>query len=124
MQDARNSAPKLRIAADPMYQLLREGCITEFNAKKAAGERVDLRSCDLRGVDLRGVDADGLDFSDSYFRQADLRGVDFRKARLEGASINAAKISGTYFPADLSASEIELSLLHGTRMRYRPSGEQ
>jgi len=65
------------------------------------------------------LDADGLDFSDCYFRQSDLRGVDFRNALLEGASINAAKISGTYFPADLTASEIELSLLHGSRMRYR-----
>ena len=36
------------------------------------------------------------------------------------ASINAAQISGAYFPTDLSASEIELSLLHGTRMRYHP----
>ena len=52
-------------------------------------------------------------------RQSDLRSVDFRKARLEGASINAAKISGAYFPAELTASEIEISLLHGTRMRYR-----
>ena len=52
--------------------------------------------------------------------EADLRGIDFRKARLEGASINAAKISGAYFPVELSAGEIELSLLHGTRMRYRP----
>jgi uncharacterized protein YjbI with pentapeptide repeats len=62
---------------------------------------------------------DGLDFSDCYFRQSDLRSVDFRKARLEGASINGAKISGAYFPAELTATEIELSLLHGTRMRYR-----
>ena len=109
---------KLRIPNDAMYRLLREGCITEFNAKKASGETTDLRACDLRGLDLRGLDADGLDFSDCYFRQTDLRSVDFRKARLEGASINAAKISGAYFPTDLTASEIELSLLHGSRMRY------
>ena len=117
-----NTSParsKLRIPNDPMYRLLREGCITEFNVKKASGETVDLRGCDLRGLDLRGLDADGLDFSDSYLRQSDLRSVDFRNARLEGASINAAKISGAYFPADLTASEIELSLLHGSRMRYR-----
>ena len=117
-----NTSParsKLRIPNDPMYRLLREGCITEFNVKKASGETVDLRGCDLRGLDLRGLDADGLDFSDSYLRQSDLRSVDFRHARLEGASINAAKISGVYFPADLTASEIELSLLHGCRMRYR-----
>jgi uncharacterized protein YjbI with pentapeptide repeats len=109
----------LRISNDPMYRLLREGCIKEFNVKRAGGEPVDLTRCDLRGLDLRGLNADGLDFSESYFRQADLRGVDFRRARLEGASINAAKISGAYFPVELSAGEIELSLLHGTRMRYQ-----
>jgi uncharacterized protein YjbI with pentapeptide repeats len=118
--DTTNPArSKLRLPNDAMYLLLREGCVTEFNAKKASGEKVDLRGCDLRGLDLRGLEADGLDLSDCYFRQADLRSVDFRKARLEGASINAAKISGAYFPADLTASEIGLSLLHGTRMRYR-----
>lgn len=109
---------KLRLPNDPMYLLLREGCITEFNVKRAAGEKVDLRGCDLRGLDLRGLDADGLDLRDSYLRQSDLRSVDFRKTHLEGASINAAKISGAYFPAELTANEIELSLLHGTRMRY------
>jgi len=119
MENVDPPRSKLRIPNDAMYRLLREGCIVEFNAKKASGEKVDLRGCDLRGLDLRGLDADGLDFSDSYLRQSDLRSVDFRQARLEGASINAAKISGAYFPADLTASEIELSLLHGIRMRYR-----
>ncbi len=78
---------------------------------------------DVSGLDVRkelhALDPDGLDFSDSYFRQADLRRVDFRKARLEAASINAAKIPGAYFPTELAASEIELPLLHGSRMRYR-----
>lgn len=101
-----------------MYQLLRDGNIKEFNAIKAVGEKADLTGCDFRNVDLRGLDAQGLDFSDCYFRQADLRGVDFQQCRLEGASINAAKVSGAYFPAELSAEEITLSLLHGTRMRY------
>ena len=118
MDTSNPARSKLRIPNDAMYLLLREGCIIEFNAKKASGEKVDLRGCDLRGLDLRGLDADGLDLSDSYFRQSDLRSVDFRKARLEGASINAAKISGAYFPVELTASEIELSLLHGSRMRY------
>ena len=118
--DGSNPTPTgLRISNDPMYRLLREGCIKEFNVKRAGGEPVDLTRCDLRGLDLRGMNADGLDFSGSYFRQTDIRGVDFRAARLEGASINAAKISGAYFPIELSASEIELSLLHGTRMRYQ-----
>ncbi len=119
MDTANPARTKLRIPQDAMYLLLREGCITEFNVKRASGEKVDLRGCDLRGLDLRGLAADGLDFSDCYFRQSDLRSVDFRHARLEGASINGAKISGAYFPAELTAGEIELSLLHGTRMRYR-----
>ncbi len=119
MDNMKPSATGLRIANDPMYRLLREGCIKEFNVKRAAGEPVDLTRCDLRGLDLRGLEVDGLDFSECYFRQADLRGIDFRKAKLEGASINAAKISGAYFPIELTASEIELSLLHGTRMRYQ-----
>lgn len=109
---------KLRISKDPMYGMLREGCIKEFNVKKAAGDTCDLRGCDLRGLDLRGLDADGLNFADCYFRQSDLRGIDLSKANLDGASINACKISGVLFPRELSASEIELSLLHGTRMRY------
>ena len=78
---------------------------------------------DMGGLDVRkelhALDPDGLEFSDSYFRPADLRLVDCRKARSIGVSINAAKISGAYLPAELTASEIELTLLHGSRMRYR-----
>ena len=104
---------------DPLYQLLRDGNVKDFNLRKSKGEGCDLTAADLRGLDLRGLDAAGLDFSNSYFRQCDLRGVDFTASCLEGASINGAKISGTYFPKELDAQEITLSLLHGTRMRYR-----
>jgi uncharacterized protein YjbI with pentapeptide repeats len=106
------------IKDDPMYRLLREGEIEEFNARHAAGESCDLRGCDFRTIDLRKLHAKGLDLRDCYFRQADLRGIDLSEANIEGASINAAKISGTYFPRQLSAEEIMLSLTHGTRMRY------
>ena len=107
---------------DPMYRLLRDGNIKEFNRRKAQGERCDLTDCDLRNLDLRGLEADGLDFSNSYFRAADLRGVDFSASRLEGASLNDAKISGAYFPVELSAQEVLLSVEYGTRMRYaKPS---
>lgn len=109
----------LKCPPDRMYQLLREGNIKEFNAIKAGGDKADLTGCDFRNVDLRGLDAQGLDFSDCYFRQADLRGVDFQQCRLEGASINAAKVSGACFPAELSAEEITMSLVYGTRMRYK-----
>jgi len=100
------------------YRLLREGHIKEFNESRARGERGDLTSSDFRGIDLRGIDADGIDLSGCYFRQGDLRGIDFTNTILEGASIHAAKISGTYFPKELSAEEILLSLQHGTRLRY------
>lgn len=103
---------------DVMYLMLRDGRIAEFNDSKAKGTAIDLVNCDFRGLDLRGMDAEGLDLSGAYFRQADLRGVDLSRCRLEGASIHATKISGAYFPAELSADEITLSLLHGTRMRY------
>lgn len=109
---------KLRIPDEPMYLLLREGRVAEFNERRAAGTKVDLARCDFRNADLRGLDADGLDLSDCYFRQADLRGVDLRAALLEGASLRDAKISGAFFPAEVSASEITLSVTQGTRLRY------
>lgn len=103
---------------DPMYLLLREGKVEEFNLRRAQGEACQLTGSDFRNLDLRGLNADGLDLSDGYFRQADLRGIDFSRARLEGASINHASISGVYFPRELSASEILMSWEHGARMRY------
>lgn len=109
---------KPEVKKDPMYMLLREGKIADFNSRKAHGEKCDLTHCDFRGLDLRGLDAGGIDFSHSYFRQTDLRGVDLSTSKLEGASLNGARISGTYFPKELSANEITLSLLHGTRLRY------
>lgn len=112
-----NESPQIK--DDPMYRLLRDGAVEEFNSRRAAGEACDLRGCDFRTLDLRKLDAKGLDLRDCYFRQADLRGVDLTEARLEGASINAAKISGAYFPPDLTAEELNLSLTHGTRLRYR-----
>ena len=110
---------KPQIKNDPLYQLLRDGDVKEFNRRKSAGEACDLTGCDFRNVDLRGIEATGLDLGGCYFHQADLRGIDLRQANLEGASIYSAKISGVYFPVSLTAEEIGLSLVHGTRMRYQ-----
>lgn len=108
------------ISQNPLYQLLRDGKIEDFNQRVASGQPVDLSGCDFRHLDLQGLIADGLDFSNSYFRQADLRGIDFSRClSLNGASIHGAKISGVYFPSALTAAEIQLSLQHGTRMRYQ-----
>lgn len=104
----------------PLYRLLRDEKVAEFNKQKPREGSIDLRGADLRGIDLRQLDASRIDFTDAYFRGADLRGLDLREANLEGASIAHAQISGAYFPATLGADEILLSMQFGTRMRCRP----
>lgn len=106
------------IKTDPLYRLLRNEDIKSFNEQRDKLDTSELRSGDYRGRDLRNMNADGLDFSNSYFRNADLSGIDFRNTNLEGASLLDAKLSGTYFPPELSAAEIRLSLDTGTRLRY------
>lgn len=102
---------------DPLYVLLRQGNVDEFNRRLAAGESCDLTHADFRGLELFGWEPKGLDLSGAYFRQADLRGVDLSTCQLAGASIHATKISGVLFPKSLSADEISMSVTHGTRMR-------
>ncbi len=110
---------KPEIKDDPLYQLLRNEDVEAFNAQRDTLDTSQLRSGDYRGRDLRKLNASGLDFSDSYFRNSDLSGIDFRNTNLEGASLLDAKVSGTYFPPQLSAEEIRLSLATGTRLRYQ-----
>jgi len=109
----------VRQIKDPLYDMLRQEDVAAFNKEKLT--RTDLPSFargDFRGLDLRGLDAKGLDFRHAYFRGADLRGINFSRTAMEGASIAGAKISGCFFPRRLDASEIVMSLNHGTRMRY------
>ena len=107
------------IKQDPLYQLLRNENIEEFNEQRDTLDNSELKSGDYRGRDLRKMNAIGLDFSNSYFRNSDLSGIDFRETNLEGASLLDAKLSGTYFPIELDATEIRLSLNTGTRLRYK-----
>ncbi len=106
-------------ANNPMYKLLQDENIKEFNARRAKGETVNLNGANLRGLDLRLLNAAGLDLGNAYLRGADLRGIDFRNTHLEGASMAEAKISGCYFPKELEAEEIRMSVEKGMRMRYR-----
>ena len=101
-----------------LEQLIREGKQEEFNkfiADKGTG--ANLEGVDLRNLNLRGFNLRGANLKDSYLRNSDLTGVDLRGANLEGASIKKSKISGSYFPMELSANEIFLSLEHGTKLR-------
>jgi uncharacterized protein YjbI with pentapeptide repeats len=107
------------IKQDPLYQLLRMEDIEGFNEQRDTLDASELKNGDYRGRDLRKMNALGLDFSNSYFRNSDLSGIDFRNTNLEGASLLDAKLSGTYFPNDLDATEIRLSLDTGTRLRYK-----
>ncbi len=103
---------------DPIYLLLYNENIDEFNRRHNEAKTALLRGGVYRNLDLRNMNAEGLDFRDAYFRGADLRGIDFRTANLEGASMIEAKISGCYFPKELSPDEIRLSVMAGTRLRY------
>lgn len=103
----------------PLYRLLHNDDITGFNAQKSADVDIDLSGGDFRGLDLRRMDARRVNFTDAYFRAADLRGIDFRQSQLEGASLAYAQISGAYFPVELAADEILMSVNFGTRLRYR-----
>ena len=111
------SQPKL--LDTPLYALLHKDDITGFNKERPVDGPIDMTGGDFRGLDLRELNADGIDFTDAYFRSADLRGMDFRNASLEGASLAHAQISGAYFPPELSADEILMSMNFGTRLRYR-----
>ncbi|MFK7845681.1 MAG: pentapeptide repeat-containing protein [Rhodothermales bacterium] len=105
------------ISDDPLYRLIHEKKITEFNEQRA--DDCDFSGLDFRGVDLRGINAQNIDFSNCYFHGSDLRGLDLFTCAMEGSSIYRAHIAGTYFPAQINASEIRLSLKEGTRMRYQ-----
>ncbi|MFJ2366419.1 pentapeptide repeat-containing protein [Pseudomonas sp. NPDC087697] len=111
------SQPKL--LDTPLYALLHKDDITGFNRERPKSGPIDMVGGDFRGLDLRDLNAEGIDFSDAYFRSADLRGIDFRDSSLEGASLAHAQISGAYFPPELSADEILMSMNFGTRLRYR-----
>ncbi|MCU1718761.1 pentapeptide repeat-containing protein [Pseudomonas sp. 5P_3.1_Bac2] len=102
---------------DPLYTLLHNEDIAAFNSQRPAST-VDLSDGDFRGLDLRTLDATDINFRNAYFRGTDLRGLDLRTCELEGASLAHAQISGSYFPAQLSADEILMSVNFGTRLRY------
>lgn len=102
-----------------LYALIRSENIAAFNRQKPKDSSIDFRDGDFRGLDLRNLDASGIDFSGAYFRAADLRGLNLKDVPMEGASLAHAQISGVWFPPELSADEILMSVNFGTRLRYR-----
>jgi uncharacterized protein YjbI with pentapeptide repeats len=102
---------------DEAFKCLRSGDLDGYHAKIATMKDVDFSDCDLRGTDLRQADLSKVKLTGAYLRDADLRGLDLRHLDLEGCSLFHAKVSGTYFPGNLSAIEIRMSVELGTRMR-------
>lgn len=105
--------------AGAMYTHLKNEDVAAFNQGRKNGEPIDLKNAKFRAFDLRGAELSGLDLSGSYFKNTDLRGADLRGCNLDGCSLLNAKISGVYFPPELSAEEIKLSLTQGTRLRMK-----
>ncbi|KTC63709.1 hypothetical protein AO262_21305 [Pseudomonas fluorescens ABAC62] len=93
------SQPKL--LDTPLYSLLHKDDIRGFNLERPKDGAIDMRGGDFRGLDLRELN------------------MDLRACSLEGASLAHAQISGTYFPPELTADEILMSVNFGTRLRYR-----
>ena len=91
----------------------------KFNELVAQGKIPYLQNQNLANLDLRGYNLSNMDLSGSYMRGVNLSGLDLRGANLSGVSLKDAKVSGCYFPKDLPADEIRLSLEFGTRIRHR-----
>jgi uncharacterized protein YjbI with pentapeptide repeats len=110
---------KARFIDDEAFRSLRAGDVQTLHRLIEGRTVIDFSNADLRGTDFRNVDLSKVDLRGAYLKDADLRGMDLRKVDLAGASIHNARIGGTYFPANLPAAEIELSVKYGTRMRTR-----
>ena len=106
-----------RFPDDPAFKCLRAGDLDGFHRAIAQRATVDFSRTDLRGSDLRKADLSKVILRDAYLRDADLRGCDLREMDLEGVSLQRARISGTYFPRNVTPQEIRMSVRHGTRIR-------
>ncbi len=104
---------------DEAFRNLRAGEIDAFHKNIEGRDVVDFSGSDLRGATLKGADLSRVNLRNCYLRDADLSGQDLRDHDLDGCSLLRAKVSGTYFPDDISASEVRLSLEFGIRMRHR-----
>ena len=103
---------------EPAYRALCDGDREAFARAVSATAVVDLSYCDLGGVDLRFADVGRIRLEGARLKGADLRGLDLSQHNLDGVTLFNARVSGTYFPRDLSADEVRLSLREGTRIRH------
>jgi uncharacterized protein YjbI with pentapeptide repeats len=108
----------MELIKNKFHKYIRNEEHEKFNSEiETLGCPVDLENCDLNNLDLRGFNLKNANLKNSYLKMADLRGVDLSDAQMDGSSVNRAHISGAYFPKNISANEIMLSVEKGTRMR-------
>lgn len=100
-----------------MFDFLVDGNIDRFNEERAKGFVPDFSGKNFRGIDLRRAEFDGINLHGAIFSNADIRGLNLYNSDMEGASLKACKISGVYFPPNLAADEIMMSVQFGTRIR-------
>lgn len=120
MKESENSMGginKVRFPDDEAFRCLRAGEIDAFQRLVAERNTVDFSDADLRGVDLHAIDLGKVILRGAYLRDADLRGQDLRHHDMSGCSLYHARISGVFFPENLTADEIRLSVDFGTRLR-------
>ena len=108
-----------RFPDDPAFKCLRVRDLDGYRQATIDRKVLDFSGSDLRGTDLRGIYLSNVVLRDAYLRDADLRGCDLRRTDLAGASLHGAKIAGAYFPDNIPAEELLLSLQYGTRLRVR-----
>jgi uncharacterized protein YjbI with pentapeptide repeats len=106
---------------DDAFRALRAGEIDAFHRMVSGRASVEFSDGDLRAVDFRKVDLTKVSLRGAYLKLADLRGCDLRHMDLEGCSLHQAKVGGAFFPDNVSAEEIRLSLQEGTRIRTTKS---
>ena len=108
--------------ADAAYRCLRVDDMEGYHMAIINRSTIDFTGADLRGIDFRAADLDKVVLRDAYLRDADLRGCDLRHMDLEGASFHGSKVAGAYFPSNVSAPELMMSVEHGTRLRAADPG--
>ena len=120
-QQNEDNYGELRLPWDEdTYAALRRGDNKTFKNLLSSLGMVDFSCCNLRGVDLRGVNIKKVVLRGAYLKGADLRGLNLSLHDLEGASLHGARISGVFFPSNLSPDEIMMSVQTGTRLRASP----
>jgi uncharacterized protein YjbI with pentapeptide repeats len=113
--------PAPQYLTDPAYRCLRVCDMEGYHMAIINRSSVDLTGADLRGVDFRNADLGTVILREAYLRDADLRGCDLRHMDLEGVSFHGSKIAGAYFPSNIPAAELQMSVVQGTRVRVSPT---